>query len=127
MTKIQFTRTCKKGSVTTTCVVLSDLDCPIAPLLVLGPGIAKCRRGDTFNREVGERKALARALKTMPRDQRLPIWAQYEFRRVASRTKPKVVDGSHDDGPHEHHDDDRDGERRLPAPGEGPVPLEEML
>ena len=113
MTKIQFARSCKKGSVTTTCVVLSDLDCPIAPLLVLGPGIAKCRRGDTFNREVGERKALARALKTMPRDQRLPIWAQYEFRRTVARAQAvKAVSQSWFAGMIEPP---------LPAPGEGPV------
>jgi len=126
LTKIKFERQCVKGSVWTISTV-SFIEPKSGFVLHVGSGGSRCRKGDTFSREIGERKALARAISSLSREERLPIWAQYEFRRVASRTKPKVVDGSHDDGPHEHHDDDRDGERRLPAPGEGPVPLEEML
>jgi hypothetical protein len=48
---------------------------------VAGIGVAKCMEGDTFNKELGRKLALARAAVGFPREARKALWAAYWGRK----------------------------------------------
>jgi hypothetical protein len=44
---------------------------------LVGQGTAKCCEGDTFDKELGRRLSLTRAVKELPREVRAALWIAY--------------------------------------------------